>query len=347
MSAGSKIDDDRQEYQYSFPFTTPSGHELTFYDTPDNQRMVISHSTGSHIEFKADGSIFIKSIKDIHTHGSVASATSESETGADSTTQRIDADTTWDFAGKLKIKCAQLDFEIGSTGRIIAGTDLLMTANNIENKAAESLALEGTKSLYIDSKEVRERIVSRRSEVGTMEDGAEGGINILNVHGNAVIQNNDPNGGITISSKGYLNLVAGQERVDITGMWTDRPSQEAVGTLTQKVFVPEQLGSLSVSNPGGDYYFESESTSYMRYASQQVDPKYQPYGLQQQTIRGDANFDVMIGNYDQKVALDKKTTIGKDNLEDVGKDRIRTVSGQETVDIQGIQTIRAAKIFLN
>ena len=78
-----------------------------------------------------------------------------------------------------------------------------------------------------------------------------------------------------------------------------------------------------------------------------VDQKYQPYGLQQQVQRGDANLDVMIGNYDQKVALDKQTIIGKDNLEDVGKDRIRTVAGEEKVDIQGIQTIKAAKIFLN
>ena len=347
MSAGSKIDDDRQEYQYSFPFTTPSGHELTFYDTPDNQRLVIAHATGSHIEFKADGSIFLKSVKDIHTHGSVASAVSETEQGSDSTTTRIDADQVWDIAGKLKIKCAQLDFEIGSTGRIVAGTDLFMAANNIQSKAAESVTLEGEKSLYFDTKEMRERIVSRRSEVGTMEDGSQGGINILNVHGNAIIQNNDVNGGITISSKGYLNLVAGQERVDITGMWTGTPSQEAVGTFTQKVFQPEQAGPLNVSRPGGDYYFESQSSAYMRYASQQIDPKYQPYGLQQQIFTGDANFDVMIGNYDQKVALDKQTTIGKDNLEDVGKDRIRTVAGQETVDIQGIQTIRAAKIFLN
>ena len=333
---------------YSLPFTTPSGHELTFYDTPDNQRMVISHASGSHIEFKADGTILLKSVKDIHTHGSVASQTSSEEQGSDSTTTRIDADQVWDITGKLKIKCAQLDFEIGSTGRIVAGTDLFMTANNIGQKAAGNLALEGTKSLYMDTKEFRERVVSRRAEVGTKETGGEGGVNILNVHGNAVIQNNDPNGGITISSKGYLNLVCGQERVDITGMWTDRPSQEGVGTFTQKVYAPTQdTGPLNVSTPGGDYYFESQSSAHMRYSPMMVDQKYQPYGLQQQVQRGDANLDVMIGNYDQKVALDKQTTIGKDNLEDVGKDRIRTVAGEEKVDIQGIQTIKAAKIFQN
>lgn len=347
MSAGSKINDDKQEYQYSFPFVTPSGHELSFYDTPDNQRMVISHTSGSHIEFKADGSVFIKGVKDIHTHGSVVSAATDSEKGSDSGTSRFDTDQTWEIGGKLKIKCSELDFEIGGTGRILAGTDLLMTANNIENKAAESVAIEGSKSVYMDTKEFRERVVSKRSEVGTFEDGTPGGANILNVHGNAIIQNNDPNGGITISSKGYLNLVAGQERVDITGMWTDRPSGHAVGTLTQKVFTPQEASPLNVSLPGGDYYFESQSTAHMRYATQQVDPKYIPYGLQQQIFQGDTNLDTMIGNYDQATALDKIVTVGKHNFEDVGGDRIRNVGGQENVNIQGIQTVKAAKIFLN
>ena len=347
MSAGSKINDDKQEYQYSFPFVTPSGHELSFYDTPDNQRLVISHTSGSHIEFKADGTVFIKGVKDMHTHGSVVSAAGETDNGSDSGTQRFDADQTWEIGGKLRIKCSQLDFEIGTTGRIVAGTDLMMTANNIETKAAENLALEGTKSVYMDTKEFRERTVSKRSEVGTFEDGTPGGINVLNVHGNAVIQNNDPNGGITISSQGYLNLVAGQERVDITGMWTDTPSAEAVGTLTQKVFQPETLGPLSVSQPGGDYYFESVSSAHMRYATQMVDPKYIPYGLQQQVVQGDTNLDTMIGNYVQSTALDKRTTVGRHNFEDVGMTRIRTVGRSENVNIQGIQTIRAARIFLN
>ena len=348
MSAGSKIKDDEQEYQYSLPFVTPSGHELSFYDTPKNQRLVVSHTSGSHIEFKADGSVFIKGVKDIHTHGSVVSAASGSEKGSDSGTQRFDTDQTWEVGGKLKIKCSELDFEIGGTGRILAGTDLFMTANNIQSKAAESVAIEGTKSVYMDTKEFRERVVSRRSEVGTAEKGTPGGANILNVHGNAIIQNNDPNGGITISSKGYLNLVCGQERVDITGRWTDRPSTMAVGTFTQRVFMPASPpGPLNVSRPGGDYYFESQSSAYMRYASQQIDPKYTPYGLQQHVFVGDANFDVMVGNYDQQVTLDKHTIIGKNNLEAVGQHRVRLVGKTETVNIAGIQTVKAAKIFLN
>ena len=66
MTAGSKIEDDKQEYQYSLPFVTPSGHELTFYETPDNQRLIVKHASGSRIEFKADGSAFVKVMKDMH-----------------------------------------------------------------------------------------------------------------------------------------------------------------------------------------------------------------------------------------------------------------------------------------
>ena len=56
-----------------------------------------------------------------------------------------------------------------------------------------------------------------------------------------------------------------------------------------------------------------------------VDPKYIPYGLQQQVVQGDTNLDTMIGNYVQSTALDKRTTVGRHNFEDVGMTRIRTV----------------------
>ena len=347
MPAGSKISDDKQEYQYSLPFVTPSGHELTFYDTPDNQRLRIKHSSGSHVEFKADGSVFIKAVTDIHTHGSVVSTAGGETTSSDAGTTRQDADQTWEIGGKLTIKCASLDFEIGSTGRIKAGTDLIMSSNNMINKATESISLEGSKSVYIDTKEMTERIVSRKSETGTKEEGAPGGVNVMNVHGNTIIQNDDVNGGITISSKGYLNLVCGQERVDLVGQWTDRPSTEAIGTFTTKVKIPEEPGTLSVSRPGGDVYFESEASAHYNFASTSVDPKYVPYGYQVLVTNGDANFDVQKGNYLGRVSLNSTDTIGQNRLEDVGLTRTRTVGGAESVEIQGIQTVKAAKIFLN
>ena len=347
MPAGAKIHDDKQEYQYSLPFVTPSGHELTFYDTPDNQRLLVKHASGSHIEFKADGSVFIKAMTDIHTHGSVMSTQGDNMKSSDSGTMRHDADQTWEVQGKLTIKCAALDFEIGSTGRILAGTDLIFSGNNVWTKATESISLEGAKSIYMDTKEVRERYVSRKQEAGTYEKGAQGGINIMNVYGNTIIQNDDPTGGITISSKGYLNLVSGKERVDLIGKWTDRPSTEAVGTWTQKVFMPEEAGALDVSVPGGDIYLESESSAHFNFATSAVDDKYQPYGYQVIVTNGDGNYAVDTGNYVGSVALDSTDMIGANRFEDVGEKRTRTVGSDENVDIQGIQTIKAAKIFLN
>lgn len=254
MPAGTKISDDEQEYQFSHPFISPAGHEFSFYDTPGNERLVIRHTSGSHIEFKADGSIFVKAVKDIHTHSGVLSSDSNTEKGSDVNTIRTNNDYAIEVGGKLTIKCSELDLEISGTGRVISGTDLIVSANNYIQKATESISLEGTKSIYIDTKEIRERVVSRISEVGTMEDGKSGGVNVLNVSGNTIIHNDDVNGGITISSKGYLNMVCGQERVDITGRWTDKPSLEARATFTNKIYTPVRRNLMDVSITPGDYY---------------------------------------------------------------------------------------------
>ena len=207
-----KIKDDKQEYQYTSGFTTPSGHEFHFYDTPKNQRLVVKHASGSHIEFKADGSVIVKSLKDLHVHSSIVSnAASKGKGGSDRTTQMVGTNYTLDVAGELNIKCANLNIECTETGKIYAGTDLMMTSNNEIHKATETIHLQASKSLYQDATELKTRVVTTRSEIGTKEGPAGaapmGGENIINVMGNAVIQNMDPNGGITISSMGYLNLV--------------------------------------------------------------------------------------------------------------------------------------------
>lgn len=314
MSAGSKIRDTEQEYQYSVPFVSPSGHEFSFYDTPDNERLVIKHTSGSHIEFKADGSVFISAVKDLHTHSSVLSAESEQAQSADNTTQRIDTDHTLDVAGRLKIKCAELDIEVGSTGKIYAATDFIVNSNNYINKATESIQLSSTKSIYVDTKEMRERVVARQTEAGTMEDGEKGGINVMKVYGNTIIQNDDENGGITIASKGYLNLVSGHERVDLVGKFTDTPSEEAEGTFTTKVYA--NPGTLDVSSVPGDVYFESEAGAYYSYAT---------------TVAGSSGSG-SDGFYEE-------VTLGN---------RVRNVSaGLEEITISGTQTTTAAMIYLN
>lgn len=316
-TAGTKVQDTAQEYQYSMPWVTPSGHEFTFYDTPDNERLLIKHSSGSHIEFKSDGSIFIKSVKDVHTHTSVLSDQNDKAEGADATTNRADRDYTWEVGGRLKIKCSELDFEIGSTGRIVAGTDLVTSANNIITKGTESISMEAEKSMYIDAKEMKERVVSRSTEAGTKEgdSGSDeaGGINVMRVYGNTIIQNDDPTGGITIASAGYLNLVAGKERVDLIGSFTALPSEEAISTFTTKVF--ESDGELDVSTKPGDVYFESAAGAYYAYGT----------------------------------STSGSTTSGSDGFKQDVKNgnRVRTVAGLENINITGTQTVKAAMIYLN
>jgi hypothetical protein len=194
MSAGSKIKDDKQEYQYTIPWVTPGGHEFTFYDTPENERLVIKHSSGSRLEFKADGSVFLTAIKDMHTHASILSSASESAQAADSTTIRYDTDLNLVVQGRLSIKAKSLDLECGEYAKTYAGTDFTIQGNNIIEKATEAISLEGTKAIHVDTKTYTERSVTHTTEEGTKEDGTPGGLSILKVHGNALIQNDDPTG---------------------------------------------------------------------------------------------------------------------------------------------------------
>lgn len=319
MSAsGSKVQDSFQEYQYSVPWISPSGHEFSFYDTPLNERLVIKHSSGSHVEFKADGSVFIKAVKDLHTHtGALSDQNGNGGQGADSTTFRTDRDYTWEVGGRLKIKCTELDFETDTTARFRASTDLIFTGNNVQTKATEGIALEAEKSMYVDAKEMKERFVSRSTETGTKEGikgrREDGGLNVMKVYGNTIIQNDDEKGGITIASKGYLNLVCGAERVDLVGKFTETPSTDAVSTFTTKVF--PSTGVLDVSGVPGDVYFESAAGAYYGYGKSIGGSTTSPTdGFKQ---------DVLTGN------------------------RTRTVAGLENIAITGTQTVKAAMIFLN
>lgn len=316
-TAGSKVQDTAQEYQYSMPWVTPSGHEFTFYDTPDNERLLVKHASGSHIEFKSDGSIHLKAVKDIHTHTSVLSDQNGKAQGADNSTTRSDRDYTWEVGGRLKIKCTELDFEVDTTARVKATTDLILSGNNVQTKATESIAMESEKSIYVDAKEMKERVVSRSNEVGSKEgeSGSSpiGGINVMKVYGNTIIQNDDPNGGITIASRGYLNLVCGAERVDLIGKFTETPSQDAVSTFTTKVF--SGIGPLNRSRVPGDTYYESAAGAYFAFAKSIPGSSQSPTDGYKQ--------DILQGN------------------------RTRTVAGLENIKITGTQTVKAAMIFLN
>lgn len=322
--AGSKIKKDKVEYQYSFPWVFPDGSQFSVYSTPKNESLIIQHSSGSHIEFKSDGSVFLHSMKDFHVHRSAAGTVSTNEKRSDSSTTRTDADETIEVKGKLRIKCDELDLEISKTGRIYSGTDLFVQANNLIHKATEAITLEPRKTLHIDTKEVRQRYISQVTENGTKEDGGGvgGARNTMNVSGNFTIRNDDPNGSISLYSKGYINIVSGMERVDIIGDYTDTPSSQAKATFTTIVKNPTQGGKGQIGN--GDLYEE---------VSNKVTIKHTVDG-------GEYLHEVTQGNMTEKV-------LSGDFKQDVSGNRTRKVSGDETVTVSGIQRVTAKKIFLN
>ena len=291
---GAKVEDSNQEYQYSYPFVSPSGHEFTMYDTPGNQRLIIRHTSGSHIEFKADGTVFLKAVKDLHLNTSVAS-NETGTTNSEQTTIVVDNDLSIDVKGEFKLKAKRFDVEAGEAINMVAGTDMRLSGNNVIGKSTEQISLEGTKSIYFDTKEIRERVVSRISDAGTQEPGSSGGQQVLNVNGNAIIRNNDPNGGITIQSAGYLNLVCGAERVDVTG----DPGLAALGAGFSKAmgnasYIPSLNGRATYThivrpNPGinprgvpGSAYFEVGPGGYTQNIlgptlRSQIGPSYHNY----------------------------------------------------------------------
>jgi hypothetical protein len=342
--SGSKTRDDEQLYHLGQAQVFPDGSAMEFYSTPDNRRMVFKHSSGSHLEFKADGSVFIKAMKDLQIHGgSVNKEVQKSDgniSGAEIMGLRQDTDMAFDITGKFKIKCDSFEVETKNVCYVHAGTDLKMESNNCIQKAKEGISLEATKTIYMDSKEKSERFVRTRSELGTSEGSGGlsagkpmGGLNVINVHGNTVIENTDIKGGITISSAGYLNLVCGQERIDITGKWGPAisgflPSTVgAVGmaTHTSMVFRPTPPGPLNIAKPGGTFTQITEGGSV--YNDAVVGPTHQKspgFGY---------THNVLLGNFLQNVKVGN---------------RIRNVlAGNESVLIGGIQSVKASMIFLN
>ena len=216
--SGAKLADTGQEYQYTLPLIkTPSGHEIFAGDTPGNRRLQIKHSSGSQILFTEDGSIIIEAKKDIQIRNGGDVQNSEVHV------LNIDTDMIINVNGKYHLKAKEIQMESDSNFAIQTSSDFSVKGNNVVNKATEQLSLEATKSLYVDTKELKERVVSRQSEIGSAEGIAgtgiepSGGYNEINVMGNTVIKNNDPKGGVTIQSAGYLNFICGAERIDVTG----------------------------------------------------------------------------------------------------------------------------------
>ncbi len=358
-TAGSKIPDDqgKQKQRYANVHVFPDGSSIESYASPENQRLRIRHSSGSLLEFKADGSVFIKAIKDLHVNKSALGKQDMSDKGADMSTDRADTDYVLDVKGRLRITCAEMDLEVGSTMRCSAGTDMILSGNNTIIKDTEGLSLEPSKSLYIDTKEMRERVVEKTTYEGTDEDKGEGGGQITRMYGKALIVNDDENGGITICTKGYLNFVCGQERVDIVGKYTEKPESEAKGTWTNMVFQPQPAAKQNVDKPGGTYYLETEASYVGKLCTKEPSKMVKPDGFhvdiekgdrREQTKEGDWYNVVVKGDMNKQVQQGKyESLVKKEEKWQVDGERTRKVKKNEKVTIDGMQKIKAKKIFLN
>ena len=216
MSNQYKDQPGAQQYLFTNPIKFPDGSEITCYSTKDNRRLVIKHSSGSHIEFKNDGTLVVKAVKDLHINSSVNSSTSGGGNEDSSITNiKCESDLNLDVTGRLTISCKTFDLVAKDSGKVNTSGDFVTNANNVISKAKEQISLEGTKSTYISTGELREKVVTRTTEAGTLEPG--GGQTTMNVRGHFTINNQDPKGGITLKSAGYMNILTAAERIDLTG----------------------------------------------------------------------------------------------------------------------------------
>lgn len=213
----NQYEDEKQEYQHSFPQVWPDGTEFTVYTTPENKRTIIKHSSGSHIEFKNDGTVHIKAVKDLHINSGIKSESVGDGEGATESIWRCDSDLEINVKGALKIKCNTLDVDTAASSKVTSGQDFINKANNTILKSDEQTSMEATKSMYVATGELRENVVARTSEIGTGIGGNNGGQGTMKVKGHFVLENDDPFGGITIKSAGYTNILTAAERIDLTG----------------------------------------------------------------------------------------------------------------------------------
>ncbi|MEL0190438.1 MAG: hypothetical protein VW878_06405, partial [Candidatus Poseidoniales archaeon] len=200
------------------------------------------------------------------------------------------------------------------------------------------------------------------------EDKGKGGTNIINLNGHALINNTDANGGITIASKGYLNLVCGQERIDVIGKYDgvkEQPSSEGVSTFTTKVYQPNGGGSQDLSGVPGDMHVETDAGVTYIHENKAKGSTQNPKDGRNVTLKkgddtllvqkGDQNITLEKGDQNIKVegkldynVKDKVKIEFEDEYEQkVKKDVTREVEGDEKLTIEGEYEVKAEKIYLN
>jgi hypothetical protein len=200
-------------------------------------------------------------------------------------------------------------------------------------------------------------VVEKDTYEGTDEDKGEGGGQITYMKGKAVIMNDDEEGGISIITKGYLNFVCGNERIDIVGKYTEKPEKEAEATWTNKVFQPQPAASQNKEKPGGTYYIETEGSEAHKICTKEPGQFIKPNGRFVQVMKGDNREQTEEGDkynlikkgdmYKQVQEGKYESKVKKDEKWEVEGERTRKVQKNEKVEISGEQKIKAKKIFLN
>ena len=136
-----------------------------------------------------------------------------------------------------------------------------------------------------------------------------------------------------------MNLVCGQERVDVVGQYIPTPSALGLGTYTTIVKTPTPPAPQNKSILG-DYVFASQGGASYTYALTNPASTVAPgFGLSQTVTTGNMQTTVAAGAQFNTVALSL--------TEVVNGPRTRTVVGAENVAIAGIQKVTAAQIYLN
>ena len=327
MAIKVKDDEGKQKYAFSFPIVWPDGSEISVYSSEDNRRMLFKHSSGSHIEFKEDGSIIVKAIKDLAIDCGVVTD-SVAEGGGQSSSMSVincDSDLTLSVKGALKIEAKTIDIMGDESFKMNTAGDFITDGNNNIIKSKEQVSIESPKSVYVSTNELRENITARTTEAGSSTSQKMqglGGNNVTRVHGHHVIENTDPKGGITIKSAGYMNIVTAAERIDVTG---DPNAVKAsydptpLGKATYTHIVRPYPGPTPKGIPGSSYF------------------ECGPGGLTSK-ITGPINITTKGPFKGEYTGTYKEDYIGP---------KFKNVEGAETVDIDGVYRVKALQIFLN
>ena len=202
-------------------------------------------------------------------------------------------------------------------------------------KSKEQISLESSKSVYMSAKEYTENVTKRIASIGEPGPASTqiGGQNTMDVMGNTVIRNLDPKGGITIQSAGYLNLVCGGERVDVTG----DPSLIGAG----KAYLPSVLGRATYTHMVGP-----SPGPNPRGAPASVYWGVGPSGWGGVSC-GPGWTQNITGTYCMNVIGPTFETFTGAKTETITGASIRKITGAETVTVSGIYKLTAAMIFLN